>query len=169
MGRKALPANVHLLRGNPSKLSAAQLIDETLRPEVVVPKRPRHISGKAATEWRRLGPHLEKLGLISEIDHIAFEIVCKLYARWVYVEEKIDELQAAHDDDRGLVHVKPSGMHTLSVWLKESILLTDRLRVMLAEFGMSPAARSRVTRSDPQLGLPGVDDKPDEGGWASYK
>ena len=38
----------------------------------------------------------------------------------------------------------------------------------LAEFGMSPAARSRVTASDPQIALPGME-KPKEGGWGTFE
>jgi len=38
-GPKALPANVHLLRNNPSKKPLASLFDE-FRPEVDIPKVP---------------------------------------------------------------------------------------------------------------------------------
>ena len=38
-GPKALPGNVHLLRGNPSKKAVGALFDE-FRPEVEIPDTP---------------------------------------------------------------------------------------------------------------------------------
>ena len=48
-GPKPLPANVHLLRGNPSKLSNADLVD-ALQPEVEIPNCPRHLLPEARKE-----------------------------------------------------------------------------------------------------------------------
>ena len=44
----------------------------------------------------------------------------------------------------------------------------EQMKLFLAMFGMSPADRSRVPQSDPQLGLPGMD-TPEVGGWGKFQ
>src|SRR5690242_18226422 len=66
-GPRALPANVHILRGNPSKKPLGELFDE-LRPEVEIPDCPSWIWSEAKKEWKRVSAELEKYGLISKLD-----------------------------------------------------------------------------------------------------
>jgi len=177
MGRKALPANVHVLRGNPSKKSAAALLDETLRPPVSIPRCPDHFSAEAKAEWRRITKHLESLGLVTEIDRAALAAYCSAWGDYVWAERRIAELNGAAVDkdgkadnsgERGRIWDTPSGYKQISVPMQIRNRAMEMMAKFLAEFGMSPAARSRVTASDPQMSLPGVE-KPQEGGWASFK
>lgn len=173
-GPKPLPANVHALRGNPSKLPRAQLLDETLRPDVAIPPCPSHLQGEARKEWRRITPHLKQLGLISQIDRAALTAYCDAWGEYVWAARRIEalnaEASAAGDasGDAGRVWNTPSGYKQISVIQQIRNRALELMRQFLAEFGMSPAARSRVTRSDPQLDLPGVD-RPREGGWAAFE
>jgi len=181
MGRKALPANVHLLRGNPSKLSAAALLDEQVRPPVEIPNCPGHLGAEAKAEWRRISKHLETLGLISQIDRAALAAYCTAWGDYVWAERRMVELNGPEFDkdgnqvravdatgDRGRIWDTPSGYKQISVPMQIRNRALEMMCKFLAEFGMSPAARSRVTRGDPQLPLPGMQ-KPEEGGWGEYK
>ncbi len=76
-GPKAMPANVHLLRGNPSKKSFAELAGE-VHPEVEIPGCPKHLLPEARKEWRRIGLELQKLGLISKLDRTALGMYCQV-------------------------------------------------------------------------------------------
>ena len=53
-GPQPLPSNVHLLRGNPSKKSATDLLDD-FNPEVEIPTSPKWLWPEAKKEWRRIG------------------------------------------------------------------------------------------------------------------
>jgi P27 family predicted phage terminase small subunit len=173
-GPKSLPANVHTLRGNPSHKPLAQLLDDVVRPEVAVPRAPRHFTAGALAEWRRITPHLEKLGLISHIDRAALVVYCDAWSEYVWACERIESYNAEEPEDsrtgdRGRIWNTPSGYKQISVALQIKNRAAEVMVKSLAEFGMSPAARSRVTPSDPQLVLPGVGDKPTEGGWGAFQ
>lgn len=168
-GPKPLPANVHLLRGNAAKKPLAQLLDDVVRPEVDVPSCPQHLGTEARAEWKRITPHLRRLGLISQIDRAALTGYCHAWGEYVWAQQRIKDLNK--DDptgSRGRVWDTPSGYKQISVPMQIANRALEQMTKFLAEFGMSPAARSRVTASDPQLGLPGME-KPAEGGWAAYE
>jgi P27 family predicted phage terminase small subunit len=174
MGRPALPANVHQLRGNPSKKNLAALLDETIRPDVALPQCPKHLDDEAKKEWTRIGAHLKALGLISEIDRAALAGYCTAWSDFVWASRRIAELNGERDGlaadatgERGRIWDTPSGYKQISVPMQIRNRAMEQMHKWLAEFGMSPAARTRVTASDPQLGLPGMD-KPQEGGWGAF-
>ena len=151
-GPKPLPKNVHMLRGNPSKLSSAALFDDCIRPATEIPSAPEHLSLGALEEWGRITVELEKLGLVSQIDRAALAVYCQAYGRWVLAENKLKELDGA-----GLVDTSVNGYKQIGVWLQISNRAVDQMKSFLTEFGMTPSARSRVTPSSPQGDLFGND------------
>lgn len=146
-GPKPLPANVHLLRGNPSKLSAAQLRD-SISPEVCIPDAPKHLKGSSLKEWNRISVELVQLGLISQIDRAALSMYCTAWGRHTDAETKLREL-----GELGLIDETPNGFKVQGVWLNISNKAMEQCAKFMAEFGMSPAARSRVTPGDTQPDL----------------
>jgi P27 family predicted phage terminase small subunit len=168
-GPKPLPANVHLLRGNASKKPLASLLDDVVRPPVEIPERPAHLEGEAAAEWDRIAPHLQQLGLVAQIDRAALAGYCDAWGEYVWACERIKTMNA--DDptgERGRVWDTPSGYKQISVLQQIRNRSLEQLKQYLAMFGMSPSDRSRVSQSDPQLSLPGVE-RPEVGGWAGFK
>jgi P27 family predicted phage terminase small subunit len=163
-GPKPLPGNVHALRGNPSKLPLARLLDGTVQPDVVIPKIPAHLDALARKEWRRIAPELELLGLVSRIDAAALAMYCIEYARWQWAEAKIAALNRGDEkNEQGLVQSTPNGMKIQSVYLQISRKAQEMCLKAAAEFGMSPSQRSRVTASEAhQQNLPGMDPKPEQ-------
>jgi P27 family predicted phage terminase small subunit len=179
VGRPAKPAELHLLHGDPSKLGKgklAALLDEAVRPPVEIPDAPSVLSKDALEEWNRIAPHLAKLGLISQIDRAALAAYCTAWGDYVWAERRIGDLnkEAKKTGDktgeRGRIWDTPSGYKQMSVPLQIRNRALEMMAKFLNEFGMSPAARSRVTPSDPagQATLPGFD-KPQEGGWGQFK
>lgn len=168
-GPLAHPANLHLLRGNPSKKPISALLDEGVRPKVEVPDCPEHLTAEARREWSRISGHLKQLGLVSQIDMAALAAYCQAFGRWVDVETKIAILNAEDRDGvAGMIGDTPSGYKQISVLLQISNRCVEQMEKFLRHFGMSPAARSRVTAGDPQMPLPGME-KPQEGGWGAFK
>jgi P27 family predicted phage terminase small subunit len=138
MGRRALPANVHQLRGNPSKLPAATL-DAQAFIDVEIPACPNHLKDEAAKEWRRISRELEKVKLITKLDRGALAAYCVNWARWVYSERKLAEL-----GDLGLVESTPSGYRQMGVWLQVSHRAQDQMHKFMREFGLTPSARASL-------------------------
>jgi len=167
-GPKPLPTNVHLLRGNASKKPLASLLDDVVRPEVEIPEPPAHLEGEALSEWKRITPFLQQLGLISQIDRAALAGYCDTWGEYVWACEQIKS-QNAQDQSgqRGRVWDTPSGYKQISVLQQIRNRALDQMKSFLAMFGMSPADRSRVTQSDPQMGLPGVE-QPQTAGWGKF-
>ena len=91
-GPKPLPANVHLLKGNPSKLAFAELAD-SVDPAIEVPGVPRHLWPEARKEWRRISQELVTNRLVSKLDRAALALYCQWWAKWVWAEEQFARAQ----------------------------------------------------------------------------
>lgn len=167
-GPPPLPANVHQLRGNPSKKSLASLINE-FRPAVSIPRPPAHVrkNVEALREWKRVTRELAQYGLIAEVDRADLTFYCVNWARHCEAEDRIKqetEMQSAAliaagedpSDASGLYIKTPNGFSVQSPWLQVSHKAMEFCHKFLSDFGMSPSARTRVSPSDPQMSLFGA-------------
>lgn len=159
-GPKPLPTNVHMLRGNPSKKSFADLL-ETLQPEVEVPGCPRHLLPEARKEWKRITPELERYGLISKLDRGALSLYCQAWARWVWAEEqlqravKLAQSRQEAADANGTTYTggdgytveTPNGHMTYSPHWVIANKAMEQVNKYMASFGLDPASRGRVNPS----------------------
>ncbi len=143
-GRKPLPANVHMLHGNPSKLAESELTD-AIDPPVEIPGCPPHLLAGAKREWKRITPLLEELGLISHLDRTVLAVYCQAYARWEDVEREIKA-----QGDKGLQDMTPSGYRQMSVLLQISNRMSEQLFRCMRELGLSPSARAGLRANKPQ-------------------
>lgn len=160
-GPKALPANVHMLRGNASKKSLDELLGQ-FNPEVDIPDCPRHLWQEAKKEWRRVCPELEKYGLISKLDRAALALYCQAWARYVWAEQMLArEMKIAAEKQAaaiasgqewkggdGFMIPTPNGSFAYSPYWVASKQAADHVDKFLASFGLSPSSRARVTPSD---------------------
>ena len=89
-GRKPLPANVHLMRGNASKKPIGELVDG-VQPLVEIPNCPPYLLKAAKAEWKRITPLLEELGLIAKIDRATITIYCAAVAWYEWHERRLQE------------------------------------------------------------------------------
>lgn len=160
-GPKPLPSNVHMLHGNPSKKTAAQLID-SLQPEIEIPGCPPHLLQEAKKEWKRITPELQRYGLISKLDRAALASYCQTWAMMVYAEtqlkramhlaqKKREEAEARGEEYKGgdgMVEMTTNGNMIYSpywVMANRSRYVLDR---MLGNFGLSPSSRGKVNPSN---------------------
>lgn len=150
-GPKTLPANVHLLNGNPSKKSYADLLGE-FRPDVEIPDCPTFLLPEAKRHWKELTPEFAKYGLVAKIDRGIIAMACQEWARWQWAEKKIRELNRADkaNGEAGLVERAPSGYRMQSVYLQISVKAEERYEKLVGCFGVTPSARTRVSPSDVQ-------------------
>jgi P27 family predicted phage terminase small subunit len=132
-GAKPLPTKLKLIRGTLRK-DRANPREPAVHSEI--PRCPAELSAAAKKEWRRIAPELAALGLLAKIDRSALALYCDAYARWL---EAIAALQ-----QYGVVIKSPSGYPIQSPYVAVANKAGEQVRLMLAEFGMTPAARSRV-------------------------
>lgn len=143
-GRKALPANVHLLQGNRSKKALSEL-GGAVRPPVHAPVAPDHLTVDALAEWNRVVPLLEAMGIIADLYRASLAVYCQAWARHVHAERKLAEL-----GDDALVSSTPSGYKQIGVWLQVSNRAAEQMKTFAAEFGMTPSAINRVSGASAQ-------------------
>jgi P27 family predicted phage terminase small subunit len=161
------PDALRLIHGGRDR-QPANLADG-VNPAVEVPSMPREFSREARKEWKRITPHLEVLGLVSQIDRAVLISWCRvtgliedLEAAWrrkveAHVLAGIEYVQAV---ERVEIDVTPSGYRQQSALSSRLRSLREEQLKLADRFGLSPSARARVmpSRASAQLGLPGVDD-----------
>jgi P27 family predicted phage terminase small subunit len=160
-GPKAKPNNVHYLTGNPSKKPLGQLMD-VLMPEIEIPSCPPHLWPEAKKEWKRVSVELERYGLISKIDRAALCLYVQSWAELVWAEKALSRAMQLAEAERqkveaeGREYMGGDGMTLITtngnVIYSPHWVIANKARNnvnrFLENFGMSPAARSRVTPSN---------------------
>jgi P27 family predicted phage terminase small subunit len=160
-----LPANVHQLRGNPSKKALGNLVDE-FRPEVEIPDFPSWIWPEARKEWKRISVELERYGLVSKLDRAALVLYCQAWAKMVWAERMLSRAMKDAENARakaeaqgleyaggdGLMVKTANGNFTYSHHWVVGKHAAEQVKRYLDLFGLSPSARTRVTTSDNRQG-----------------
>ncbi len=160
-GPKPLPANVHHLRGNPSKKKFGAILDE-FRPEVEIPDFPSWIWPEAKKEWKRISVELERYGLVSKLDRAALVLYCQAWAKMVWAERMLSramklaeeakaKAEAAGEEYQGgdgMMVKTANGNFTYSHHWVVGKHAASEVKRYLDLFGLSPSARSRVSTSD---------------------
>jgi len=154
MGRRGpapTPSKLNELRGNPGKRKK----HAEPEPAAAGIECPDWLDLEAKQLWERVAPELSRLGLLTVVDLMAFEGICQSYRRWREAERSVTATAAAG----GLPMAVSQGLEGMA---------RERFRLFLksaAEFGFTPASRSRVTATPPKpedpfedfAGLKGID------------
>jgi P27 family predicted phage terminase small subunit len=116
------------------------------KPRNVPPKCPDHLDEKARKEWRRIVPILMRMRVLTEADGYALASLCQTYSTMVKAQEKLNEA--------GFLYKAPSGYVMQSPVLAVVNQCIETIVKLSREFGLTPAARSRVsTTSEPEVDL----------------
>ena len=175
-GPQPLPKNVHILRGNPSKKSAGELLDD-FNPEVEIPSAPKWIWPEARKEWRRIGTELQRYGLVSKLDRAALVLYCQAWAKLVWAETMLSRAMAIAEEKRleaeaagevwkggdGIMVPSPNGALVYSHHWVVQRRAAQEVHWYLQSFGLSPASRGRVKTSDNRQAP--LFDQPGETAW----
>jgi P27 family predicted phage terminase small subunit len=92
---------------------------------------------EARKEWYRVIKRLRPLGLATSLDRAALTAYCVAWQRWLAAEETLRR--------EGPVITSRLGTPMVSPHFQVAQSSMAQMRAMLQEFGMSPAARARVT------------------------
>jgi P27 family predicted phage terminase small subunit len=151
-GRKPTPEHLKIMRGNPGR---RPLNPDAPAPDPDIPDAPAHLSEPAAAEWDRISVELMDLGLLSQIDMAALTIYCTAWGRHVEAEThlrveglmlmgKAKPIPTGEKDDDGNP-ILEEGKPYQNPWVGVSNRAIELMQSMLAEFGLSPSSRSRLT------------------------
>jgi P27 family predicted phage terminase small subunit len=106
------------------------------RPEPALPSCPDVLSPLARLEWERLCAELAKLNLITHLDRGALATYCGAYALWAEAMEQIQKF--------GTIVKSPTGYPIQSPYLAIANRQAELMIRVAAEFGFTPASRSRI-------------------------
>lgn len=141
-GRRPLPTAVKKLRGNPGKraLNAEEPVVANGRP-IVPPK----LKGVALDEWNAVVPELESMGVLSRLDGKALAAYCFCYAEWWQAHEEVEKYgliveEPIVDKEGEVVGARYKRNPAVSI-MHEAM---KNMKAFLIEFGLTPAARSRL-------------------------
>ena len=176
MGKRGPAPKPSVLKAERSKRGAN--LADNIKPDVGVPECPDFVCESGKREWARITPYLVKLGLISHLDMAALAIYCQTFGRYSDLEsgfeESITRIQKAQNCSYidavqlAFIDVTPNGYKQVSALASTIRGLREECLRYLAQFGLSPSARTRVSIDLKQLELPGMEAvKPDDP-WAAF-
>ncbi|MGE3346066.1 MAG: phage terminase small subunit P27 family [Ramlibacter sp.] len=168
-----------LLAGNPGKRPLN--LADGVNPRVEIPTPPKQLGHEARKEWRRITPLLEELGLISGLDRAALTLYCQALGRLAELETAFNsKVQLVMEKEKlcyadavfrcSYARAPKTGYEQQSVLVQLIRSHREEVNRYLGHFGLSPAARARVTPSNyVQPNLPGIDAPPTaQSGFAKF-
>ena len=131
------PTKLKLVAGNPGK---RPLNDSEPQYADGCPMPPWLPAG-ARAEWLRVEPHLQEMGLLTVVDMAAFAGYCIAVDQ---LERATEALIPTEDRPRPEIQFAPSGYEVPSgaELMRRNAL--KEIRAFAAEFGFTPAQRSRI-------------------------
>jgi P27 family predicted phage terminase small subunit len=99
------------------------------------PEMPDDLEGEALLEWDRVCAELEKQGRLDQADRSVITIYCHTWATYKAAQRNTFE--------HGAVVKFPNGIPGQSPHYKTMKELANILRLMLADLGLTPAARGK--------------------------
>jgi len=150
-GRKPVPTNLKLIRGNPGR----RPIDLENEPQPEIPARPpappAYLPGMAKKIWREVAPSLHMTGRLTVDDGPLLAALCLELAQWRESVKQMSELARGKNPLAGVITKTADGsglMFTILQKLKNRTL--QNILPIAALFGMSPAERARLKIAPPE-------------------
>jgi P27 family predicted phage terminase small subunit len=131
------PTALKIAEGNPGK---RKLNSAEPRPTGVA-EIPPGLPAEARREWKLYAPQFAKLGLLTELDAPAFAMLCQAWASWK------KHLRLAQKQGN-IINV--NGQKIPNPHLIRADKEAAKLSKLLAEFGATPASRSRIQIDNPE-------------------
>jgi P27 family predicted phage terminase small subunit len=147
MGKRKQPAQAKVIKGTFQKCRDSH--GPAVKLEV--PPCPEYLGKEAKKYWKEISEQLVNVGLIGVVDGALFGLHCDSYGRLIEVSDHLKKM-----DD--MLDQTPNGLEVQSALWQIRNKLWDQVLRSASEFGLSPAARSKLS----------MPEKPSEkkGGWS---
>ena len=132
-GRKPKPTNLKLIQGTyrPDRANPSEP-----KPRAVIPPCPKFLQGEAKKQYQKTAKKLARIGLMTELDDLALSMLCQGWQEYLDNTEQVKK--------SGILVKSPNGFPVLNPYLIAANQAIKKVRSLLAEFGMTPASRSRI-------------------------
>jgi len=147
------PTKLKLLQGTFRADRAAQ---NEAQPELDIPAVPPHLSDEAKVEWGRISQELFQLGLLSRIDRAALAAYCESWSDWLDASRMCSTKDGK--DRKVILTTNGNPMENPYYTIKKRSM--ELMHKFLTEFGMTPAARSRINATPAE--------KPKASQWGNF-
>ncbi len=141
-GRRPTPTALKLVTGNPGKRT---LNKNEPKPRAKAPTCPAHFDAKGKAVWKKLCTLLKGMGVLTEADGFALERLVDCYRDIEECRELIEKDGRTYktEDMNGNILVKNNPAVT------QQRAADAMFKSYLVEFGLTPAARSKVNVEPP--------------------
>jgi P27 family predicted phage terminase small subunit len=109
------------------------------------PEPPDFLGDEAKIEWNRVVPELLRLRLLTILDLGPLAAYCQSYGRWVEAERVLAEMAAEDPETKGLTVKGAMGAAIINPLLRVARASAEDMLRFAAEFGFSPASRTKVS------------------------
>lgn len=122
-----------------------------------IPRPPAHLNETERAEWRRVARLLKEAGLLDSLDKTLLAAYCTVYARWVEAEDMVKKYglvvrtprkKKEGEDNKDNKDKDEPAWPMQSPYLPIANKCLHQMMQMLGEMGMTPAARSRIPKSE---------------------
>lgn len=142
MARPSKPSALKLVEGNRGKRATAKQEPDPTYLEDLAP--PAWLNPAAAAVWDELAPRLRSQRLLTVVDIDALALGCVALAQFRAAHNQLDaSLVKPSKPGDAMTGAEPRGEH-LNPWLVVQSMAFKQAMTVLREFGMSPAARTRI-------------------------
>jgi P27 family predicted phage terminase small subunit len=149
MARPRTPTALKLVTGNPGKRPLPE--NEPKPSTSKKPQQPSHLTARGKVAWKKLIKILDSMGVLTEADGFALERLCDCYAEILELRKDIQTNGRTYESIKLLEEINAE-----QILMKANpcvAMLQDadrRFKSYLVEFGLTPAARSKVQVTDGQ-------------------
>ena len=108
-------------------------------PKPGAPDCPSWLTEKAKETWHLLAPILDGMRIITQADRHGLELLCDSYAEYRKARETILKHGPTYESgtaNGSIIRPRPEILIGSDAW--------KRVRMMLSEFGLTPASRSKI-------------------------
>ena len=142
-GRRPAPQELKKKRGTARKDRAP---DNPVTVTKAKPKKttPSFLKAKGKMMYERSVGHLHSMGLLSTVDDTSLELLAMAYQEWYSAELKLMKEGRIYEtfaaNGAKVLKPHPAAAQSADAW--------RRIRMMLIEFGLTPASRSKLERPE---------------------
>jgi P27 family predicted phage terminase small subunit len=141
-GPARTPTETRRAKGNPGKRPYNKR--EPKLP-TAAPAEPHGLKGEALAEWRRLVGEALQARVLTRIDRGVVDLAAQAYATWKLAEETVAKVgqyyESTNTEGGTVIKAHPCVAIASDAW--------RRYRAAICELGFTPAARSKVSTTDP--------------------
>lgn len=127
------PLEMRVLEGNPGKRKINKHPPKFAKK---APACPDWLDDLARAEWKRIAPHLEKIGLLTDGDLAVFASYCKAYSDLQHAQDEVDKSGYFTIANNGALIAHPA------VGIANNAM--KKVIECAIQFGFTPSARSRI-------------------------